>query len=272
MEQFGDRMKLYEQHEAGRRLLPLLPVCARIDGKGFSKFTKGLKRPYDERLSELMRLTTGYLVKETQACIGYTQSDEISLIWYNDDFRSTIFFDGRLQKMVSVIASMTTAFFNAHLSENIPEKAGHLALFDCRIWQVPNLQEAANTLLWREFDATKNSISMAARHYYSHDVLHKKTGEEMQEMLWQKGINWNDYPDFFKRGTFIQKRIITRAFTSDEIQKLPPKHKARTNPELIIERTEIQRLEMPPFSKVTNRVEVIFSATTPQISTLNPEK
>ena len=77
--------------------------------------------------------------------------------------------------MVSVVASMTTAFFNAHLAEYLPEKAGELALFDCRVWQVPTLEEAANTLLWREFDATKNSISMAARHYYPHEALHNPT-------------------------------------------------------------------------------------------------
>ncbi len=90
--------------------------------------------------------------------------------------------------MVSVLASMTTAFFNAHLPELLPEKIGILALFDCRVWQAPTLAEAANTFLWREFDAAKNSLSMAARHYYPHEALHKKTSAEMQEMLWQKGV------------------------------------------------------------------------------------
>lgn len=265
MDQFGDRMKLYEHQEAGRRLLPLLPVCARIDGKGFSKFTQGLQRPYDTRLVELMCHTTAYLAQETQACIGYTQSDEISLVWYSDEYKSQIFFDRRVQKMVSVIASMTTAFFNAHLAEHLPEKAGELALFDCRVWQVPTLEEAANTILWREFDATKNSISMAARHYYPHEALHKKTGNEMQELLWQQGINWNEYPNFFKRGTFIQKRTVKRAFTVEEIEHLPAKHEARKNPALTVERSEVQRLDMPPFAKVTNRVDVIFSGMEPEV-------
>jgi tRNA(His) 5'-end guanylyltransferase len=265
MDQFGDRMKLYEYQEAGRRFLPLLPVCARIDGKGFSKFTKGLQRPYDTRLVELMCQTTAYLVQETQTCIGYTQSDEISLIWYSNEYKSQIFFDRRIQKMVSVVASMTTAFFNAHLAEHLPEKAGNLALFDCRVWQVPTLEEAANTVLWREFDATKNSISMAARHYYPHTALHKKTGDEMQEMLWQQGVNWNDYPNFFKRGTFIQKQNVVRTFTAEEIEQLPAKHEARKNPGLTIERPEIQRLDMPPFAKVANRVDVIFSGATPEL-------
>ncbi|MEZ4658167.1 MAG: tRNA(His) guanylyltransferase Thg1 family protein [Caldilineaceae bacterium] len=266
MDQFGDRIKYYEQQEVGRRLLPLLPACARIDGKGFSKFTEGLARPFDARLVELMCETTAYLVQEAQACIGYTQSDEISLVWYSDDYKSQIFFDRRIQKMVSVLASMTTAFFNANLPKYLPEKSGALALFDCRVWQVPTLEEAANTLLWREFDATKNSISMAARHYYPHAELHKKTGSEMQEMLWQKGVNWNDYPSFFKRGMFVQRRKVIRTFTADDIMKLPPKHEARTNPALTVERSEVQRVDMPPFAKVINRVEVIFGGAVPVVA------
>ena len=81
----------------------------------------------------------------------------------------------------------------------------------------------------------------------------------MQEMLWEKGVNWNDYPAFFKRGTFIQKQKVYRKFSQDEIQKLPKNHQARTNPELEVERSVFRQLEMPPFSKVKNRVEVVFS-------------
>jgi len=263
--EFGDRIKDYERQEAGRRFLPLLPVCARIDGKGFSKFSRGLDRPYDSRMSELMCQTMTYLTQETQACIGYTQSDEISLVWYSADAKSQIFFDGRIQKMVSVLASMTTAFFNANIPELIPSKEGIMAMFDCRVWQVPTLKEAANTILWREYDATKNSISMAARHYYSHNALYKKNGNEMQDMLLEKGVDWNDYPPFFKRGVFVQKRKVVRTFTTEELSFLPEKHEARSNPDLQVERTEYKRIDMPPFGGVTNRVNVIFSGATPEV-------
>lgn len=265
MDNLGERMKSYERVEAGRRFLPLLPICARIDGRSFSKFTKGLERPYDKHFTDLMCATTTYLVEETQANIGYTQSDEISLVWYSSEHKSQIFFDGRIQKMTSTLAAMTTVYFYKHLARYLPQKAEQLPVFDCRVWQVPTLEEAANTFLWRELDATKNSICMAARHYYSHQEVHGKTGEEMQEMLWQKGVNWNDYPAFFKRGTFIQKRSVFRQFTTEEIGMLPPKHAARNTPELTVERAETQRIEMPPFSKVVNRVAVIFEGASPEI-------
>jgi tRNA(His) guanylyltransferase len=80
----NDRMKMYEKFETGRRFLPKLPVIARLDGRSFHSFTNGLGRPFDERLSNLMVNVTNFLVEGSNACIGYTQSDEISLVFYSD--------------------------------------------------------------------------------------------------------------------------------------------------------------------------------------------
>lgn len=261
----GDRMKLYERHEAGRRFMPLLPICARIDGKRFSRFTAGLARPYDERLSQMMVEVTQYLVEHSHARVGYTQSDEISLLFYAESSGQQVFLDGRVQKMTSILAAMATAKFNALVPERLPERAGRIALFDCRVWTVPNQQEAANVFLWREQDASKNSISMAARHYYSHAQLDHKDGAEMHEMLFRKGVNWNDYPGFFKRGTYVQRRVVERPFSAEELESLPPLHAARSNPDLVIVRSEMRVLDLPPLGKLRNRVEVLFDAAEPEL-------
>ncbi|MEN9359836.1 MAG: hypothetical protein RL095_1371 [Verrucomicrobiota bacterium] len=257
-DEFGDRMKDYEGREAGRRFIPLLPVCARLDGRGFSKFTRGLRRPYDQRMSQLMIDTTLYLVKESGASVGYTQSDEISLAWDWQDRDAAVFFDGRIQKMVSVLAAMASSYFNREKDLRLPEKSGSLALFDCRAWQVPSLAEAANVFFWRETDATKNSVSMAARHYFSHAALNGKSWLEMKEMLRGEGVVWEEYPAFFKRGTYIRRVEKTCRFSAAEIESLPPKHAARTQPELEFTRAEIRTLEMPPFGSVQNRRQVLF--------------
>lgn len=259
------RMKIYENIESERRFLPLLPICARLDGKCFHQFTKKLNRPYDVHLSTLMESAAKYLLEETQALIGYTQSDEISLIWYSDDYKSQIFFDGRIQKMNSVLTSLLTAFFNNHLTSYLRANTNGTALFDCRVWQVPTQEEAVNMLIWRELDATRNSISMAAHFYYSHSELQGKSSDEQQEMLFQKGVNWNEHPVFFKRGSYFQKQKVLRSFTAEEIDKLPVRHEARKNPDLKIERTEVKRLSLPPLTKVTNRVAVIFYGAEPEI-------
>ena len=257
----GDRMKSYEAREAQRRTLPGLPIILRIDGKGFSNWTKGLKYPFDERLENLRRDTATALIRELNPLIGYCQSDEISLVFYSSNLLTQIHADGRFQKLVSHSASIATAVFNSLIAKYTPEKSGQLAYFDSRAWEVPSLEEAANTLLWRELDATKNSISMAARSVYLHKEIHGKNSSELQEMLWQKGINWNDYPVWAKRGTYLRRETYCVKLTIDEMNALPAKHQARNNPDMIIERSEIRVMEMPPFSKVSNRIDVILGAT-----------
>lgn len=264
---FGDRMKMYEK-QVPQRFLPLLPVCARLDGKGFSKFTRGLKRPYDERLSKLMKETTQKLVEETNACIGYTQSDEITLVWYSDSIDSQIFFDGKIQKIVSVLASLCTAYFNAKLPQVIPEKSDRFPVFDCRAWTVPNLDEGANVFLWRELDATKNSVSMACREYFSHKQMMNKGRSAQMDMLHSVGVNWNDYPVFFKRGSYFQRQTVVKGFTSEEIEKLPQKHPAKQDKEFKVERKQVKEVNMPPLAKVINRVGVIFNGENPKVEEL----
>lgn len=263
----SDRMKLYEGIETTRRFLPLLPIMVRLDGKNFHSFTKGLNRPFDDRLSSLMKEITKQLVVFSSAKIGYTQSDEVSLVLYSDNIESQVFFDGSIFKIISVLASFASAIFNKLLPEYIPEKADKTVLFDCRAWNVPTQQEAANCLIWRELDATKNSISMASQTYYSHKQLDGKNSNEQQEMLFAVGINWNDYPSFFKRGAYFQRKKIIKKFTAKEIEKLPQNHNARTNPDLEIERTEVFELDMQ-FLKIMNRTEVIFDGQNPILLTL----
>jgi tRNA(His) guanylyltransferase len=261
----GDRMKRYEAAEAGRRLMPLLPAIARLDGRAFHSFVRGLERPYDKRLSDLMIDTVTFLVRETNAAVGYTQSDEITLAWVPAEYDAQIFFDGRVQKMTSMLSALCSVHFNRRLPAFLPsEYVERLPVFDCRVWNVPTLEEAANTFLWRELDAAKNSISMAARAYYDHAELDNKNGAGMQELLWKKGVNWNDYPTFFKRGTYVRRRKVSRALTPTELDSLPPKHAARSNPALVVERSECGPLDLPPLSKVENRAGVLFRGEEPR--------
>ena len=248
------RMKLYEGREAKRTPLPRLPVCVRLDGKKFSSWTRGLARPFDVRLSLAMIDTTAMLVEQTGAIIGYTQSDEITLIFYTDDPKSEPWMGGRFQKLASVTASIATAHFNVNVAARLPEKAGRLAYFDARVWTVPSLEEAANVLLWRELDAVKNSISMAAQAVYSHSQLQGKSGSDKQDMLHEKGINWNDYSAVFKRGSYVRRVVVERKLTAEELEKLPPKHDAHKDPDMLVKRSRVQRVLVPPLNRVTNRV------------------
>lgn len=259
----GDRMKAYESL-TGTRLVPLLPAIIRIDGRAFHTFTRGLRRPYDERLSSLMTTTTARLVEEFDALVGYTQSDEISLLWHQNSYKSELPFAGRTQKMVSNIASFAAAVFNRLLPDNLPEKSASLPTFDARVFSLPNKEEAANYFLWRVRDAEKNSIQMAAQHHFPHKRLHGLHGSAQQELLFQEaGVNWNNYPPFFKRGTFVRRNKTTVPFTVAEIEGLPAKHHARINPGLVVERRTVSAIETPPFSRMANQVGFLFDGEEP---------
>lgn len=258
----GDRMKWYEKRYA-HVVMPMIPVMARIDGRSFSKFTSGLARPYDERLSRLMIDTTKFLVEQTNARCGYTQSDEITLVWLAEDPDAELFFGGKLLKMTSVVGSLATVFFNRQLPERLPEKKDQMPVFDNRVWEVPVDFEAVNCFIWREQDAVRNSIQSAARAHFSHNECLNKNGSELQEMLFQKGINWNDYPSFFKRGTYVRRRVVERKFTEEELKSLPPKHHAIKNPDAVIQRTVVMEEEFPPLTRIINRKEVILMGEDP---------
>lgn len=258
----GDRMKKYEAAETERVLLPRVPAIVRLDGRHFHSFTRNMRRPFDERMSRAMVETMRQLVVECSAVLGYTQSDEISLVLYWPKAETQAYFGGRMMKMASCLA----AFASVHFLDEIRRTAivvDDFPTFDCRIFNVPDLEEAANAIRWRERDATKNSISMAAQSVFSVNELHGKNGSEMQEMLFQKGINWNDYPTFFKRGTYVRRVVTSEPFSAAELADLPEKHEARRNPNLLVERGRVEVLEILPLDRIANAVDVLFHGAAP---------
>lgn len=251
---FGDRMKSYEQATTARVAFKGQPIIARLDGKSFHTFTKGLKRPYDERLSRLMVDITKTLVDRFGATCGYTQSDEITLVWFIQvGAKQEYPFNGRFQKFDSVLASMASAYMNKHMASYLPEKVDTMPVFDCRTFVVPTPREACNAILWRQQDATKNAISMAAQSVFSHKQLQGKSGPEMQEMLFWKGINFNDYPYFFKRGTFVRRVKEARVLTEEQLLQIPEQYRP-TGP---VERSFIDQEDIW-LTKQEDHVGVIF--------------
>jgi tRNA(His) guanylyltransferase len=201
----GDRMKDYESIRRGR-LLRKMPVILRLDGKAFHTLTRGMNRPYDPLFQGCMWITAQRLCEEVQGCrLAYVQSDEISLLLTDYESIDTEgWFGYDIQKMTSVAASIATAHFNMQFALNFPEK-GRVAYFDCRAFNLP-MREVCNYFIWRQQDATRNSIQMLGQAHFSHKQLHKKNTKDIQEMLFQEyGINWNDECVPFKRGVCVRR-------------------------------------------------------------------
>lgn len=210
----GDRMKMFYEDRTRIKLPRRTNTIIRIDGKAFHSFTKGFGRPFDNDLIHCMQYTAFQLCKEIQGVkFAYIQSDEISLLLSDyDQLTTDAWFDGNIQKMVSIASSTATAHFNEEirrLKQNVK-----LAMFDARAFTIPEVEEVVNYFVWRQQDFTRNSVQMAARSLYSHKECSNKNNSELQEMIFQKGINWNDYPVHQKRGTCI-KRMMKTIITDD---------------------------------------------------------
>lgn len=260
----SDWCKWLEKNFSPEIMIPTLPVIIRLDGNNFHNWTKGIE-PFSDDLRQLMIDTTKYLVKETNAVVGYTQSDEITLILYSEDRNSLIYHNGKKQKILSKLTGVCVNYFNERRKELLPNH-NKLANFDCRIYQTPSLHDATLQLLWRENDATKNSIFSLAHTLFSTKELHGLTGNQMQDkMMLEKGVNWNDLPVRQKRGTYVKRIITSKSFTTEELDSLPVKHKARQNPNLTIERSIIQEVEYPIFNTIKNKTEVIFYDREPTV-------
>lgn len=237
-DELGQRMKSYYENVYRFGLTRRTPVAIRIDGKAFHTFTRGFQKPFDNVLVKSMQETMKYLCENIQGCkLGYTQSDEITLILTDYDTLTTdAWFGYELQKMCSIAASMATMAFNKYFQEEIRNfrnehstfcsdyewdseenkklysiywEAIHKgAMFDARVFNIPK-EEVTNLVYWRQLDAARNSVQMVGQANFSHNELQNKTCNMIQEMLMtEREINWNDFPTHLKRGSCSVKKEV----------------------------------------------------------------
>lgn len=208
----GDRMK--EQYESRSRtsLLRRCYTIIRLDGKAFHSFCKGLIRPFDDGFMEDMDATAQYLCKNIMgAKFAFIQSDEISILVTDFEENSTeMWFGGDVQKTCSVSAAMATRAFNEARLKRLGADGMKWAEFDSRAFQIADRAEVFNCFLWRQKDSTRNSISSVAQSLYSHKELNGKNSDEKQELIFQKGINWNDYAPRYKRGRLVVRETYEK--------------------------------------------------------------
>lgn len=249
----------YYRNLTDYRLLPNGYIMVMLDGRSFSKKIKNnFKRPFDETFINLMNETAKYVCEKVSGCkLAYVQSDEINLILY-DDFEKDPFFGNRLCKLQSIIASIATSKFNqlafievlkdnnCHKDDVINMIANSsLYEFDCKVWNVPNVNDAFASILYRQNDCIRNSKEAVAQNYFSHKTLHGKKTEEQIELVKEYfGVNW--YNDFTRGEQY--GRVIIRC----KIKYSPSGENLST-----YERDEWNILEALPFNVEKNRTEMV---------------
>jgi tRNA(His) 5'-end guanylyltransferase len=207
----GRRMK-QDYEDALRLFVPRRSyVVIRIDGRGFHTFTKQLERPYSRQLADALDQAALGLCQEMIGCrFAYGQSDEYSFLLTDfEKENAPLWFDGNLQKIVSVSASLFTGYFNrAFAGEKI-------AAFDSRVLVISQRAEVEKYFLWRQLDASANSLNMLASAHYPHADLVGKSNTEKHELLFEKGVNWAKQPADFKRGRVVRRSADGAAWEID---------------------------------------------------------
>lgn len=203
----NELMKSYERAHASK-LTPKSYAIIRVDGKSFHNYTRHLGKPYDEQFMADMDSVAVRLCQDIpNARLGYVQSDEISVLltdWSTEHDRDTkMWFDGKIQKMVSVSASMASTMLNIARPPVSFEKA---ALFDSRVFNLPDFETVEKYFMWRYLDAKKNSVSMAAHNMFSPKQVDGLTTQERVELCASKGVDWNTFPAGFKNGRVVLQK------------------------------------------------------------------
>lgn len=239
---YGNRMKSYENIGNNLKLIANLPVIIRLDGNKFSTLSKLLKleKPFDQKFTDVMQKTTEFLIKNNPKCVlAYTQSDEITLV-FKDTYEDPVDFDRRIQKICSITASKCSVYFNKLLKEAFPENdqigTEIFPVFDSRVFNVPNWTEVSNSVLWRESDATKNSIQSAGQELLGHQEIQGLSNKAVQKkLLLTANTNWNDYPDHFKKGSYyvrVQSKDYPERTVINSDVKIPPLNTLTNNERL----------------------------------------
>jgi tRNA(His) guanylyltransferase len=218
IDELGVRMK--EQYENRTRyFVPRRTyTIVRVDGKAFHTFCHLFGKPYDMNLVSGINFAAMKLCKETQGIsFAFIQSDEISVLLTDFEKETTdAWFDGNIQKIASISASIVTAAFNNWIGSNVEEV--RTAYFDSRVFTIPDPTEVENYFIWRQKDAERNSLNMVAQMHYSHSRLEGKSFQERHNMIHEKGDNWDSYPDWFKRGRVCSYVELSKTW---EINSVP---------------------------------------------------
>lgn len=236
------------------------PFAVRVDGVGFSKFTRAFDKPYDPRLMDAMLYATEIIVAEFQPVLTYAQSDEVTFLFSGDVEPPMA---GRVVKLASRLAAQMTSAFVLKLSGVCPELVFHEnPHFDGRVTAFPDRITAAKNIQWRETDARKNAVSSAASTVYPERQLSGKNTWQRLMMLKTVGTDFGGYPEVFRSGVFLRRVKEMREMTEKELRGIPSKYRP-TGP---IERTVIKRFQLPELSRIENLTDVIFDGVDPVLS------
>jgi len=209
---FDKEMRRFEQ-SLDRFIPEDVYLVARLDGRGFTRLTKrewDLEKPFDSKFRDAMADTVKHLLSDCgfRMVYGYTQSDEISVLFHKDDNA----FSHKERKLLTILSAEASVKFS--------ELTGRHGVFDCRLLPLPTLNDVIDCFRWRQEDAHRNSLNS---HCYwalrksgvSQSAAERRmsgiTNEEKIAILLQLGVDFTTVPRWQKYGVGI--------YFADELRK-----------------------------------------------------
>lgn len=223
----GDRVKALEDAANDQQFELGAFVLARVDGRAFHTFTKGMDKPFDSWLLNAMIRATAAVSVDLKSRLAYVQSDEATFSWrYPIGYPAyeALPFNGRVQKLCSLTAALFTSAFIDALVKTDPQR--YLALnkspaFDCRIWEVPTYRDQYDAFAWREKDAVKNAVSTAACTVATAKELAGLKHRERLDLLKQRGFDWLSLPNSYKHGAYVRRMERFEEIDELTLAKIP---------------------------------------------------
>ena len=216
-----------------------------------------MDKPFDARLSSIMRAVTSHLIDQTQARVGYTQSDEITLVFESEGPENEPIFGGRVFKMTSVLSSMASAKFTLLAAEAWPDRVQRIVpSFDCRVFNVPSREEAVNALIWRERDAARNAVQSVAQTHFSPAMIHGKSAADLVEMLLENGVSMDSFPVAHRLGCYLARRGFETLLDEEALGRIPERYR----PIGPVTRSRVIDLDLAPLTARPDRVALIFAS------------
>ncbi len=209
-----DRVERY-QSVSDHRLLDRVPIIICVNGRGFSKVTQLLDKPYCPKFAECILSTTLRLCQDVEGSLfAYQHNDEIVIVARNDQRDDTSpWYDNKLQKICSVTSAIATMHFN-EIASKIDLNVTGAPIFTSQVFAVPTLGEAVNTIIYKQQQNFHTSIQSAClyeliKKYDKNNIKEMMAGlsvDEKVDLLHQEAdINFNDYPVSFRRGAAAYK-------------------------------------------------------------------
>lgn len=257
-EELGNEFKQYEKNFTLQKFMKGLPIVVRLDGRHFHTFCKGLEKPYSQAFMDCMKYTCLELGKEFNPSFIYSQSDEISMVFFGPD----VMFDGTVQKYISNLSATASVKFNKIVRDLIPSHVNKDATFDCRVYQLPDAQSCFDNIVWRQIDAMKNSVSLLSCNHFSPKELSGKSTKDRKEMLANIGVDWNIISDTnqqFARGAFFKRKAVDKKVDFPITDKILAKNPniSKLGDDYYVRRNEWNEVIVPRLSKITEDDEAL---------------